>query len=84
MSRVFYRRMAVEFQKVAVMAVACMRHENSETVVKQLQKLRELMFPGDGKAEEKTKEEMKQILKSEGAKSYRVRRVYLGEKRASR
>jgi hypothetical protein len=84
MARVFYRRTAVEYQKIAVLVAAVMRHENADTVIKQLQRLHDLMFPGDEKQREDRESQMREIMKSEGEKSYRIRRVYLGEKRARR
>lgn len=84
MARIFYRRTSVEYQKIAVLVSAVMRHENADTVVKQLQRLHNLMFPGDERKRAERDSQMGEIMKSEGEKSYRIRRVYLGEKRARR
>jgi hypothetical protein len=81
MARVFYRRMAVEYQKVAVMALASVRPENADAVIKSLGTLRDLMFPGDGVERKNREAQMREIMKSEGEKSYKVQRVYLGDKR---
>ncbi len=84
MARIFYRRTAVEYQKIATLAAAVMRHDNADTVVKQLQRLHDLMFPGDQRKRSDRDTHIREIMKSEGEKSYRIRRVYLGEKRARR
>jgi hypothetical protein len=78
MARIFYRRMAVEYQKTVVLATAVMRHENADSVVKALNALREMMFPGDDVQRVKREDQMREIMTVEGRKSYKVRRVFRG------
>ena len=77
----FYRRMGVLFQAVAVIATASMRGENQETVLKQMRKLGELLFPDDARRREAQDEVMRDTLRREGGKSYKVEVVKLGERR---
>ncbi len=77
----FYRRMGVIFQAVAVIATAAMRGENQESVIKQMKKLGELLFPENAKQREQQEALMKDTLRREGAKSYKVEVVKLGERR---
>lgn len=81
MARVFYRRTAVEYQKIAVLVTAMARHENADAVVKALGKLRDLMFPGEEQGRRDRETQLREIMKSEGEKSYKVQRAYLGDKR---
>ena len=77
----FYRRMGVVFQAVAVIATASMRAENQDSVIKQMKKLGELLFPENAKEREQQEEMMKDTLRREGGKSYKVQKVNLGERR---
>jgi len=76
----FYRRQNIVFQTVATLATAQMRHENQEAVVKQLRRLGQLLCPEDPEMIREQEEAMEDILRREGAKSYRVRKVKLGER----
>lgn len=80
MHDIFYRRMTMAFQAVVVIATACMRPENQDTVIKQVRRLSELAFPEDAEAREEREEALRQTLRSEGAKSYRVQKLYIGER----
>lgn len=77
----FYHRMGVLFQAVAVIATAAMRAENQDSVIKQMKKLGELLFPGNSKQRQHQEELMKDTLRREGGKSYKVEVVKLGERR---
>jgi hypothetical protein len=76
----FYRRMGVLFQAVATIATASMRAENQEAVVKQMRRLNEVLYPEDPRKREEQEALMKQTLRREGAKSYKVNKVNLGER----
>jgi len=76
----FYRRQNIVFQAVAIMATAMMRHETQDTVIKQMRKLAELLYPEDPEQKQAHEESMKEILRQEGAKSYKVTRIDLGAK----
>jgi hypothetical protein len=78
MSHVMYKRFSILFQAVAVLATASMRQENQEAVVKQMRKLSELISPEDKGVREEQETMMKDALRREGAKSYKVRTVKLG------
>ena len=72
--------MGIFFQAVAVLATASMRHDNQDSVLKQIRKLAEIVFPED---KEKLREQegvLKDVLRREGQKSYKVRRINLGER----
>jgi hypothetical protein len=77
----FYRRMGVIFQAVAVIATAGMRGDNQDSVVKQMKRLGEMLFPENAKVREQQEELMKDTLRREGGKSYKVEKVNLGERR---
>lgn len=76
----FYRRMGIMFQAVAVLATAAMRHDNQDSVLKQIRKLAEFAFPEDKEKLLEQEEAMKDVLRREGQKSYKVRRINLGER----
>jgi type III secretory pathway component EscV len=81
MRDLFYKRLGVEFQKVVVVATASMSHETQEATIKQLRRLAELMFPDDHKVKKRHQELLEERLRTEGAKSYKVERVQLGERK---
>lgn len=81
MRNLFVRRQGVEFQKMVVMASAMTRPENAESVKKALTKLSELMFPEDEQAREAREESMRETLRVEGQKSYKVERMFVGDRR---
>ena len=76
----FYRRQSTVFQIVATLATALIRHENQESVVRQMRKLGELLFPEDEKKREEQEEAMKDVLRHESKKSYNVRKVNLDQR----
>lgn len=80
MGQILYARNNILFQAVLVIASALVRQENQEAVMKQVRKLHALINPQDPKIEAQRVEQMKQVLRSEGAKSYKVEVVKLGER----
>jgi len=80
MQDVFLRRQQVELQKVVVLATAMMRPENQESVLKAAKRLAGLMFPEDKARAEVRDAQLRETLKTEGAKSYKVRRLKLGDR----
>lgn len=76
----FYRRMTVLSQIVTVLAAASVRADNQESVQKQMRRLNELLFPEDAEKRAEQEEMMRDVLRREGAKSYKVRKVKLGER----
>ena len=80
MQDVFYRRMSIMFQAVVTLATASMRSENQDTVVKQVKRLSALMFPENEEERDDREESLRQTLRSEGSKSYRVQKLYIGER----
>lgn len=77
----FVRRQGVEFQKIAVIAAAMVRPENVESVKKALSRLSELMFPEDARAKEAREEQMRETLRVESQKSYKVQKMFDGDRR---
>ena len=67
-------------QSVVVLATALMRHDNQDTVIKGIRRLSGLLFPQDPEALREQEEAMKDVLRREGQKSYKVRVVKLGER----
>lgn len=80
MEDLFYRRMAVEHQKVVVLAAAMMTAENQDSVIKAVRRLGTLMFPRDEEAEAAREEAMKQTLRAESTKSYKVHKLFFGDR----
>lgn len=80
MAQVMYARNNILFQAVVALASAFIRQENQETVVKEIRKLHELISPQDPKAKADREARMKHMLRREGAKSYKVEAVNLGER----
>lgn len=76
----FYRRQGIILQAVAVLATALVRPENQESVVKQMRRLGEILFPEDREKRQEQEELMQDVLRREGRKSYKVRRINLGER----
>jgi len=72
--------MGIMFQSVVVLATASMSHENQEVVLKQVRALSQLMFPEDPEKMREQEEALKDVLRREGRKSYKVRRIALGGK----
>jgi hypothetical protein len=64
---------------VATLATALIRHDNQDSVVRQMRRLTELLFPEDERKRDEQEEAMKDVLKREAQKSYNVRKVNLGE-----
>jgi hypothetical protein len=77
----FYRREAILFQVVATLATAMMRYENQDSVIKQVRRLGDLLYPEDPEKKREREEELKDVLRREGAKSYKVMKINLGERR---
>jgi hypothetical protein len=63
-----------------VLATALMRHDNQDMVIKQMRKLSDLLFPRDQEMVRKQEGAMKDVLRREGRKSYKVKVVKLGER----
>lgn len=80
MTDVFFRRSSILFQAVATIATSMIRQENQEAVLRQMRRLNELMFPEDPKRREEQERSLRETLQREGSKSYKVRRLNLGER----
>jgi hypothetical protein len=65
---------------VSVIATCMVRHENQDSVMKQMRRLHEVMFPQDPKERQAHEDALKDVLQREGQKSYKVRRLNLGER----
>lgn len=76
----FYRRMTILSQTVTVLACASMRADNQEAVQKHMRRLNEMLFPEDSGKRMEQEEMMRDVLRREGVKSYKVRKVKLGER----
>lgn len=66
---------------VVTLAAGLIRQENQEAVIKQIRRLNEIMFPQDPEAREERERALKDVLRREGEKSYKVVKVNLGERR---
>lgn len=80
MANVMYTRSNILFQAVMVIASALVRQENQDAVMKQVRRLQELIYPEDPETQELRDKAMKDVLRREGAKSYKVEVVKLGER----
>ena len=80
MQDVFRQRQRVELQKVVVLATAMMNTGNKDGVIAAVRTLTKLMFPEDKALAAASEERMRETLKTEGVKSYRVKRLKLGER----
>lgn len=67
-------------QTVVIMATALMRHDNQESVLRQVRHLAELLYPEDPEKKLEQEEALKDVLRREGEKSYKVMKVDLGER----
>jgi hypothetical protein len=80
MEDLFVRRQVVEYNKIVAIVAATMRPENYESASKALKKLGSLMFPRDEKAEDEREGALRETLRIEGKKSYKVHKINLGER----
>ena len=80
MSNVLYERNNIFMQAVVVLASAMIRHDNQDSVLKQLKRLNELINPEDKGLLKNQDKVLKDTLRREGAKSYKVEVVKLGER----
>lgn len=80
MAGVAQRRHDIMLQAVVVIATALVRQENQDAVSKQLRRLQDLLLPQDPEKKAQREAQMKDLLRREGAKSYSVEVVKLGER----
>ena len=80
MEDLYIRRQVVEYNKIVAIVAATMRPDNYENASKALKRLSETMFPKDEKAEEERDDALRETLRIEGKKSYKVHKINLGER----
>lgn len=66
---------------MATLATAMMRYENQDSVIKQVRRLGDLLYPEDPAKKQEREQELKDVLRREGVKSYKVMQINLGERR---
>ena len=57
-----------------------MKYENQEAVISQMRQLNELLYPHDPKKKQEHDEALKDVLRREAQKSYKVMNVNLGDR----
>lgn len=66
-----------------MLTTALMRSENQDTLLKMMRKLGEYMFPEGAEVRQAHEEAMREVLRREGQKSYKVDVLRLGERKKS-
>lgn len=77
----FYRRMGVLLQAVTVIASASINEGNKDSVMSSMKRLTEMVYPDDPKKKAAQDKLLKDTLTREGAKSYKIAKLNLGERK---